>query len=160
MMRFGSCGLQLSYCLISSSALSSIWLLMKGAKPVLNDAQALTELLRQNLNDSFGAQSGDQRQTIYLHLHTFGDRTRNFWTSSRPNYSGGSFNTGEETWLVTCFDPNEAASSNASCYPSKLFFMNTGCCGKYRRLLWVVKTLSITELCLQARKIKLTGAQQ
>ena len=89
--------LTIKLILVVSLASSSIWLRRKGAKPVLKNDQALIELLRQNLNDSFGARSGDQRQTIYLHLRTTGDGTRNVWASSVPNYSGRSFNAGEET---------------------------------------------------------------
>ena len=83
--------------LVVSLALSSIWLRVKRAKAVLKDDRALVELLHQTLDDSFGAQTGDQRNTIYLHLNTSEEGTRNIWASSVPNYHPGNFNPGNET---------------------------------------------------------------
>ena len=82
--------------MVVSLVFSSIWLRMKRTKVVLKDDRALVELLRQNLDDSFDAQSGDHRQTIYLRLNTSEDGPRNVWASSLPHCNAENFNVGEE----------------------------------------------------------------
>ena len=89
--------LMVKLLLVVSLGVVSIWLRMQNAKSVLNDDYALLELLRQKLNDWFGARLNDEKQLIYLHTETSNDGKRKVWASIVPNYNPRNWVAEEET---------------------------------------------------------------